>query len=158
MPDYTLYYLKKLFIVCFLLVLLYSCEKHNDAPSPPGLSSQFVGNWQVNETVYYYSYSDYVKRLRAIDTFFAPTAKLTDSTFVTIQSLRVPIPHWVDYKMTYPADSLPYLPIAKTMELTSSIGASNYGTYSENKDTLKVSYSYGSDAIYLVYQTWIRKK
>ena len=157
-----------LIVICCIAL---ACSKSNDTlnirPSRTSLASKFVGNWKVQELVNQWivdlsNYTSYQK-LRAIDTFYAPIIQLSDSSFATIQTQRLPQPPWVSCSCyaNFPglqADSLSYIPVDSARRLRSANGASNGGVYSLNLDTLSISYSYGGDGTFLVYQTWIRQK
>ncbi len=144
--------MKNLLLIATFPIILFSCKKdevNNNTPTE-SIGDEFVGNWSVSENV-----TQNFGSFTSNNSFTAPTIKVNDSVFACIQTNRSPDPAWVG-SGEFSADTIQFKPIVAS-RILNYIHQGNIGTYSQNKDTLQFTYSFGGGSfVYIVKQKWVR--
>lgn len=117
-------------------------------------ASDLRGNWFVRESVS----TLYPDSFVGLDSFYAPTIVVNDSTFAIVQTGRLPDKDWVRSWPYVNADTLNFTPLLAGNALKNNYQG-NIGTYAANKDTFNIRYAFGNGAVvYMVSQKWVRQR
>jgi len=140
--------MKRIAITTLILLSLYSCKKPQEGPALP-VPKDISGYWRVTETATPYWTEDY-----RYDTFIAKTIKKDDSVFFAIQKRNTYLHPWAGWS----ADTLRMKLLSGNIIYNDAQG--NIGSYSDNLDTLRFKYIYGSGptTVWKVAQVWVRDK
>lgn len=140
--------MKRIATTTLIVLSLYSCRKPQEGPALP-VPKDMSGYWMVTEKA-----SPLLTQAYRYDTFVAKTIKKDDSVFFAIQKRNTYLHPWAGWS----ADTLIMKLIADNVIYNSA--QRNIGSYSDNLDTLRFEYIYGSGptTVWDVAQVWIRDR